>query len=98
MNNFWKWDNYILSKIIGGCLLTSFLASIENKITAVLAIIIGFSIIFYGVFVLIFFLYGCFVILPKTKTGEIIKQNDIKRKKEEDKKLEEYGTIDYFDE
>lgn len=96
-NGFWRWYNHILLKIIGGLFLGLFLGETEIYPLVVVALVIDIATIVYAVFILVWFLIGCFTILPNTPTGEAVMRYELKRKKREKKIIEEYGTIDFYD-
>ena len=96
-NGFWRWYNHVLLKIIGGLFLGLLLGETEFRPLLIIALVIDIATVVYAIFVLIWFVFGCFTILPNTQAGKEIMKNEEKRKKKEKKIIEEYGTIDFYD-
>ena len=96
-NGFWRWYNHILLKIIGGLFLGLILGETEIYPLIIVALVIDIATLIYAIFILVWFLVGCFTVLPKTEAGKTVMKYEAKRKKREKKIIEEYGTIDFYD-
>ena len=94
-NGFWRWYNHILLKIIGGLFLGLILGETEIYPLVIVALVIDIATLIYAVFILVWFLVGCFAVLPNTEVGKTVMKYEAKRKKKEKKIIEEYGTIDF---
>lgn len=96
-NGFWRWYNHILLKIVGGMFLGLILGETEIYPLIIVALVIDIATLVYAVFILVWFLVGCFTVLPNTEAGKTVMEYEAKRKKKEKKIIEEYGTIDFYD-
>ena len=108
--SFWNPYNYIGTKMLLILFVSGILASISDMvledaeipvfvlyILMFILLIWGIVVVTYLVTLLCVFLYGAFVVIPKSQHAKDILKADIRRRQKEDEIVNEYGTIDYWD-